>query len=468
MIAVLFLTVRKICPSDLAQRSGRIIRQGNSNPEVKIFRYATSGTFDSYLWQSVQKKQEFIAQIMSSKSPMRSCEDCDETALSYAEIKALCAGNPLIAEKMALDNEVAKLRMLKSDYKSQHYRLEDSLLKTFQQQIRSLTERIAGIEKDIANHAAQKEKCVSVKTNPTGSASVSAKFPGMIINGAAYSEKEPAAKALIESCKGIRDKQEALPIGEYMGFQMSLRYENFGHQINLLLRGAMTYQIELSTDAFGNITRINNALDSLPKKRESAQAKLDGLLGQQEAAKLELEKPFTLETELAEKEARLALLNADLNIDGDGGFDVENEPDNRNGQAEADDEAGESYSGNVPDENMPDEKESEETPDRAFASAPKGDAETPDRAFLPAPESGMEIPGNPFAPIEKNGKETLDKPFAFANPKTAAFFASHSAHGTVYGTPKPSILGGLQTYNGSKNLGILGKESKEKTAELTI
>ena len=259
---------------------------------------------------------------------MRSCNDIDETALSYAEIKALCAGNPLIAEKMNLDNEVAKLRMLKAEHRSQHYRLEDNLLKRFPEQIASVTERIAGIEKDIASYAIEKEKCVDVQMG-TGGASVSAKFPGMVINGVAYKEKEPASKALLESCKGVKGRNSEMPVGEYMGFKMSLSYESYGQQINLLLRGAMTYKIELGADALGNITRINNALDKLSERLDGARSQLDDYNKQAEAAKLELAKPFEHETELEEKEARLALLNADLNIDGDGGFDVLNDSDDR-------------------------------------------------------------------------------------------------------------------------------------------
>lgn len=321
-------------PADLEQRSGRIIRQGNQNDEVQIYRYATSGTFDSYLWQTVQKKQEFIAQIMSSKSPVRSCEDCDETALSYAEIKALCAGNPLIAEKMNLDNEVAKLRMLKSEHQSQHYRLEDDLLKRFPEQIADVTERIAGIEKDIAKYAAEKEKCVEAEESD-GSASVATKFPGMTINGVEYIEKEPAAKALLDSCKDIKGKSSDLAVGEYMGFKLSLRYENFGQQIGLLMRGTMTYQISLGIDALGNISRINHALDKLPERLEGAKSQLDNINTQIEAAKLELTKPFEQENELQEKEARLALLNADLNIDdpsragSNSDMDVLNDNDDR-------------------------------------------------------------------------------------------------------------------------------------------
>jgi hypothetical protein len=264
---------------------------------------------------------------MSSKSPVRSCDDVDETALSYAEIKALCAGNPLIAEKMQLDNDVAKLRMLKSEYKSQHYRLEDSLLKQFPQQIASVMERIAGIKNDIANYTVEKEKCIEI-TMTDGAANVTTKFPGMTVRGVNYSEKEPAGKALIESCKGLNDKIDR-PIGEYMGFKLSLSFESFSKQIKLQMRGNLTYQIDLGSDTFGNITRINHALDELPKRLENIQSQLDELYKQQEAAKNELALPFAQEDELLEKEARLALLNSDLNIDGDGGLDVINDTENR-------------------------------------------------------------------------------------------------------------------------------------------
>jgi N12 class adenine-specific DNA methylase len=315
-------------PADLAQRAGRIVRFGNNNAEVQIYRYATSGTFDSYLWQTVQKKQEFIAQIMSSKSPMRSCDDVDETALSYAEIKALCAGNPLIAEKMSLDNDVAKLRMLKSEHNSQHYRLEDDILKTYPQQILGATARISGIEQDLAAYAVEKAKCSEV-VMVNGAASASVKFAPMTINGVTHVEKEPAAKALLEACKGVKGRNIDTPIGDYMGFKLSLQYENFGQNINLYLRGAMTYKVELSTDAFGNITRINNALDKLQERLDGAKENLANAEKQMAAAKEELAKPFTLEDELAAKSARLALLNADLNIDGDGDYDVINDTESR-------------------------------------------------------------------------------------------------------------------------------------------
>jgi hypothetical protein len=259
----------------------------------------------------------FIAQIMSSKSPVRSCDDIDETALSYAEIKALCAGNPLIAEKMNLDNDVARLRMLKSEHQSQHYRLEDSLLKHFPQQTAAVTERIAGIEKDIAAYTAEKEKYTEV-TVTDGAASVAAKFPGMTVGGVMHTEKETAAKALLDACKGIKGREAELPIGEFMGFKLSLSYASFGQTVNLLMRGAMTYQTELGTDAFGNIQRITNALDKLPERLEATQNQLANLENQVAAAKEELAKPFAAEDELKSKEARLALLNADLNIDGEG------------------------------------------------------------------------------------------------------------------------------------------------------
>ena len=303
-------------PADLEQRGGRMIRQGNMNEEVTVYRYATSGTFDSYLWQTVQKKQEFIAQIMSSKSPMRSCEDVDATALSYAEIKALCAGNPLIAEKMNLDVEVAKLRMLKSEHKSQHYRLEDDMAKRFPEQAASLKERIAGMERDIAAYSVLKEKCTEIKTDENGNASVSVKFPGMTVGGTFYAERGEAAPALLESCKGAKGRLGDVEAGEYMGFKLGLQYESLTGQVNILLRGAITYKAELGTDAHGNITRINNTLDRLPERLEGLKDSLGNLRGQMEAAKKELAIPFAHEDELAAKERRLAELDTALNIDG--------------------------------------------------------------------------------------------------------------------------------------------------------
>jgi N12 class adenine-specific DNA methylase len=338
-------------PSDLEQRGGRIVRQGNMNEEVSIYRYVTNATFDAYLYQTLENKQRFISQIMSSKSPVRSCEDVDESVLSYAEIKALCAGNPLIKEKMDLDIEVARLRLLKSDHQSQRFRLEDDLLTHYPAQIKAATERIAGIEKDIALYNTNHEKSVDVQSALTGdgdtasAATVTAHFPGMTINGVEYTEKEPAAKALIDATKTYNSKSDA-PFGKYMGFDMKLSFDSFEKKFSLLLRGSMTYQVELGTDTFGNITRINNALSDLPKRLEGAKNQLETLTSQQEAAKQELEKPFALADNLKEKEVRLALLNAELNIDdpnragSDGGLDVLNDADDR---AEAEPKQGDEY-----------------------------------------------------------------------------------------------------------------------------
>jgi hypothetical protein len=350
---------------------------------------------------------------MSSKSPVRSCEDVDETALSYAEIKALCAGNPLIAEKMNLDNEVAKLRMLKAEHKSQHYRLEDDLLKRFPEQIASVTERIAGIEKDIAVYAAEKEKCVELETGLNGAVSASSKFPGMKINGVMYGDKEPAAKALLESCKGVKGRNTDVPVGEYMGFKMSLRYESFGQQINLLLRGKMTYQIDLGTDALGNITRINNALDKLPERLSGAQSQLENLNRQVEAAKHELAMPFEQEAELETKEARLALLNSDLNIDGDGGMDVMNDTENRAPDdfvarvGEALDEMGVEYTRGYDPDN--DDSDVDDFDDR------EDDGEPPERGYDTERASAKAKPSimdgiRSFDSSQHNGVQVKEKP----------------------------------------------------------
>jgi len=253
---------------------------------------------------------------MTSKSPARSCEDVDETALSYAEIKALCAGNPLIAEKMNLDVEVAKLRMIKSDFQSQKHRLEDDLLQRYPRQITAINERIAGIERDIALYNDENAKGADIQEGISGVVSVAAKFHGMTIKGITYSEKEPAANALLEACKTVTSMEE-VNIGSYMGFHMSLSFDSYHKNYSLLLRGSMTYHTDLGADAFGNITRINNVLDGLPKRLEGAKSQLENMYSQQEAAKLELQKPFALADELAEKEARLTQLNAELNIDDD-------------------------------------------------------------------------------------------------------------------------------------------------------
>jgi len=272
---------------------------------------------------------------MTSKSPVRSCEDVDESVLSYAEIKALCAGNPLIKEKMDLDIEVARLRLLKSDHQSQRFRLEDSLLKSFPANIAKQNEIITGIEKDIAVYAREREKTAGAQATLTEgkpaeqtATPFTAKFHGMIINGVEYTEKEPAGKALLEACKK-HDLMSDAPIGKYMGFDMKLSFSSFTKIFSLQLCGTMTYAIDLGMDTFGNITRINNALAELPRRLEGAKSQLETLYAQRDAAKQELEKPFALAGELKEKENRLALLNAELNIDGEGGFDLANDTGSR-------------------------------------------------------------------------------------------------------------------------------------------
>lgn len=289
-------------PGDLEQRSGRIIRQGNRNAQVHIYRYATEGTFDSYLWQTVENKQKFISQIMTSKSPVRSCEDIDEVALSYAEIKALCAGNPAIKEKMDLDIEVSKLRLLKSSHQAQQYRMEDALLRVFPEQIERYKGFIAGFQADIATveaHAPQKDL-----------------FIGMEVNGRLYTDKEAAGTALLEACKSFRiDAQGAVAIGNYRGFAMSLSVENFGRDFALTLKGEMTHKTVLGSDARGNLTRLDNTLAGISERAHTAREQLDNLMQQMDSAKQEVGKPFPQEAELAAKSARLIELDALLNMD---------------------------------------------------------------------------------------------------------------------------------------------------------
>lgn len=310
-------------PSDLEQRGGRIVRQGNNNPEVFIYRYATEGTFDSYLWQTVENKQKFISQIMTSKSPVRACEDVDETALSYAEIKALCAGNPLIKEKIDLDIEVARLRLLRADHQSQHYRLEDDLLKYYPESIEAAKGRITGAGKDLERYNANLPKAPAVvpeADNPqadTAEETVPAPppFPTMTVLGTDYTEKEAAAKALLEACKTVKGK-DAVKIGSYLGFDLILSFDSFYKKFNLTMKGELSYSVELGTDTFGNMSRINNTLRTeIPERITTSKNQLESLCQQVEDAKKELKNPFAQEQELINKETRLAFLNAQLNID---------------------------------------------------------------------------------------------------------------------------------------------------------
>ena len=287
-------------PSDMTQRNGRIIRQGNQNSEVKVFNYVTEGTFDSYLFQTLENKQRFISQIMTSKSPVRSCDDVDEQALSYAEIKALCAGDPRIREKMDLDVQVAKLKVLKADHQSQKFRLEDKLLTKFPADIQETNAHIAGLKADAQLAAA----------HPQGKE----EFCGMTIKGVAYDEKRTAGERLVLACSELPNAEEKV-IGSYRGFELSLRFDAFRTEYQALLKGQRKYTVPLGNDPLGNIIRLDNSLNSFPERINSAENELATLHQQQAAAQIEVEKPFPLEDELAEKSARLAELNAQLDVD---------------------------------------------------------------------------------------------------------------------------------------------------------
>ena len=287
-------------PSDMTQRNGRIIRQGNMNKEVKVFNYVTEGTFDSYLYQTLENKQRFISQIMTSKSPVRSCEDVDEQALSYAEIKALCAGNPLIKEKMDLDVQVAKLKVLKADHQSQKFRLQDKLLTKFPADIQKANAHIAGLKADAQLAAA----------HPQGKE----EFCGMTIKGVTYDEKKTAGERLVLVCSELPNAEEKV-IGSYRGFELSLRFDTYRSEYQALLKGQRKYTVPLGTDPLGNITRLDNSLNNFPERITAAENELTTLHQQQAAAQIEVEKPFPQEEELAEKSARLAELNAQLDVD---------------------------------------------------------------------------------------------------------------------------------------------------------
>lgn len=305
-------------PRDLEQRSGRIIRQGNQNSEVHIFRYVTENTFDAYLYQTLENKQRFISQIMTSKSPVRSAEDIDETALSYAEVKALATGNPYIKEKMDLDIQVSKLKLLKANHLSQRYALEDRLLKMLPQQIKSTEERIAGYEKDAALFLRSK---ATVQEE-----SEESKFPGMVIKDFTYTERTAAGAALLDACKGMTspDLQE---VGSYRGFSLWLSFDSFHKEYKVTLRGALGHTVTLGADASGNMSRINNALSDLPAKLEHAREQLATLRQQMETAKEQIAAPFEKEQELQTKAGRLAELNALLNMDKRENEAVDSVPD---------------------------------------------------------------------------------------------------------------------------------------------
>ena len=290
-------------PGDLAQRKGRIERQGNQNETVHVFRYVTEGTFDAYLWQTVENKQKFISQIMTSKSPVRSCDDVDETALSFAEIKALCAGDPRIKERMDLDVDVSRLKLLKADHQSKQYRLEDQLLKTFPEEIEKNKGFIAGLEADM--------KTLAEHPHPEDG------FAGMEVRGDTLTDKENAGAALLDACKEVKGA-DPVPVGSYRGFAMSVQFDAWKQEYTLLLKGQMTHRATLGTDPRGNLTRIDNALSQMPQRLEAVKNQLDNLYQQQAAAKAEVGKPFPQEQELRDKSARLAELDVLLNMDGRG------------------------------------------------------------------------------------------------------------------------------------------------------
>lgn len=302
-------------PSDIEQQEGRILRQGNLNPKVKIFRYVTEGTFDSYSWQLIENKQKFIGQIMTSKSPVRSCEDVDEAALTYAEVKALATGNPYIKEKMDLDIQVSKLKLMKANHTSQKYRLEDNIAKHYPQQITILKECISGMQADIQ----------TAKANlPVDKEQFSMKEGDKL-----YTDKKEAGTALVEMCKEIKTVNAPAVIGEYAGFKMAVSFDAFNQKFVMNLKGQLSHNLEVGSDPIGNIARINHALESMPKQLMEAQTKLETVEHQLETARVEVTKPFAQEAELAEKLERLSALNALLNMDekGNDGIDMDDEPE---------------------------------------------------------------------------------------------------------------------------------------------
>jgi len=285
-------------PSDIEQREGRILRQGNDNAKVEIFRYVTENTFDSYMWQTIENKQKFIGQIMTSKSPVRSCEDVDETALSYAEVKALATGNPYIKEKMDLEVSVSRLKLVKANFLSQKYALEDRLLKTYPREVKRCEERIAGYIEDIARYEQHKTE----------------DFAGMTVCGVQYGDKKEAGMALLQACKA-KTKPEPTPAGSYMGFDLTLSYEPLDRRFKITMQGTLSHIVELGEDVFGNIQRMDNALNSMPNKKTNTENQLTEIRKQMDNAQEEIDKPFPQDEELKAKSARLAELDSMLNMD---------------------------------------------------------------------------------------------------------------------------------------------------------
>lgn len=285
----------------MEQRSGRIIRQGNENPEVEIYRYVTEETFDAYLYQLVENKQKFISQIMTSKSPVRCAEDIDETALSYAEIKMLATGNPHIKEKMDLDIQVSKLRLLKQNFLSEKYALEDSLIKYYPAEICRQEEKISGLQADFEYLQNQPK---SDKDH----------FAGMTVDGVDYTEKADAGEAIIKACKNMKSP-EPVPLGTYRGFDMTISFDTLNREYEIELKHKARHRATLGSDVFGNITRLDNTLENIEKKCKLAKEQHENLLAQYKTAKTEVTKEFANEDELNEKMKRLDELNILLNMD---------------------------------------------------------------------------------------------------------------------------------------------------------
>lgn len=290
----------------MEQQEGRILRQGNQNDKVQIYRYVTENTFDAYMWQILENKQKFISQIMTSKSPVRACEDVDDTALSYAEIKALATGNPYIKEKMDLDIQVSKLKLLKANHTSQKYRLETEIARNYPVKITALKERIAGLKAD-----AEAVKPLLEKEKEKDDFS-------MIIGGKTYTDRKEAGTAIIAACAGLKAVKTAGQIGEFHGFTLSASFDSFNQTFQLTIKRQCSYQIEVGKDPLGNLQRISNALSGIEKKLAESELKLETVQQQLATAKEEVEKPFAKEEELAEKMERLSELNALLNMDEKG------------------------------------------------------------------------------------------------------------------------------------------------------
>jgi hypothetical protein len=307
-------------PSDLAQRLGRIVRQGNQNPEVEIFRYVTESTFDSYLYQLVETKQKFIAQIMTGKTPVRMAEDVDETVLSYAEIKALATGNPLIIEKCQLEMDVGRLKILHASHLSQRYALEDKMVKEYPKELQRLTERIAGNKADMETVAKHPAKL------PDDDPASKDYFPPMTVGGIFYAKRAEAGKAIIEACKTMKSP-DPIPLGSYRGFDMTLSFDPFAKEYRVAMKGALSHEVRLGTDIHGNITRLDNALNGIGETAHTLEKDLVSVKEQLEIAKSEVDRPFPQEAEYQEKSARLKELNILLKLDEKDRQALETEPD---------------------------------------------------------------------------------------------------------------------------------------------